>query len=62
MRNVYFKYLDETCLPSLYMNWGLAGLYNGWFANSDVYIDLNPGYINYAQNRRMISNIRVNNQ
>lgn len=62
MRNVYSKYLDETCPPSLYMNWGLAGLYNGWFANSDVYIDLNPGYINYAQNRRMISNIRVNNQ
>ncbi len=62
MRNVYSKYLDETCPPSLYMNWGWAGLYNGWFANSDVYIVLDSGFINYAQNRRMISNIRINNQ
>lgn len=62
MRNVYTEYLDETCPPSLYMNWGWAGLYNGWFSNSDVYIDLGTDYINFAQNRRMISNIRIGNQ
>lgn len=63
MRNVYSKYLDETCLPSLYMNWGWAGLYNGWFEESSVFIRVDDShYINYAQNRRMISNIRINNQ